>query len=160
QAHALLLADLDNDGQQELVAGKRYLGHDGRDPGEWDPLAIYAYDFDRETRTWRRDIVDDSGLAGIDLDPKAADVDGDGDIDIIAPSRAGLYLCENTLIDKNPPAETNSDRQPHPSYDPRDLFYYLTDAGERREIKSPENWGRRRVAIHKSMEVVMGEFPN
>ena len=160
QAHALLLADLDNDGQQELVAGKRYLGHDGRDPGEWDPLAIYAYDFDRETRTWRRDIVDDSGLAGIDLDPKAADVDGDGDIDIIAPSRAGLYLCENTLIDKTPPAETNSDRQPHPSYDPRDLFYYLTDAGERREIKSPENWGRRRVAIHKSMEVVMGEFPN
>ena len=35
----------------DLIAGKRYMGHDGKDIGEHDPMAIYWYDFDRETRT-------------------------------------------------------------------------------------------------------------
>jgi hypothetical protein len=37
QAHSLMLADIDGSGQLDLVAGKRYLGHGGRDPGEYDP---------------------------------------------------------------------------------------------------------------------------
>ncbi len=163
QPHALLLADLNNDGRQELIAGKRYLGHDGRDPGEWDPLAIYWYAFDKDTHTWRRGVIDDSGLAGADLDPKAADLDGDGDVDFVAPSRAGLFWCENVLVNKSPDANAAARpivaRAPR-EYDPRDLSYYLADDGERREIQSPSDWGRRRVDILKSMEAVMGEFPN
>ncbi|MCB1232045.1 MAG: VCBS repeat-containing protein, partial [Verrucomicrobiae bacterium] len=38
QAHALLWADLDGDGIEEVVTGKRYLAHDGHDDGAFDPL--------------------------------------------------------------------------------------------------------------------------
>jgi dienelactone hydrolase len=162
QAHSILLADIDNDGRQDLVAGKRYLGHDGRDPGEYDPRAIYWYRFDNARKTWRRGVVDESGTAGFDLDPKAADLDGDGDIDLAAPSRKGLAWCENLLIDKSgaatvPPVEPKANGK---EYDPRDLSYYLDETGQRRDATSPLDWGRRRVDILKSMELVMGEFPN
>ena len=45
-AHAPLWADLDGDGVPELIVGKRYLPHEGRDPGEYDPLVSYRYQFD------------------------------------------------------------------------------------------------------------------
>jgi hypothetical protein len=40
QIHVLKLVDLDGDGQMELLAGKRYRGHSGNDPGSYDPLVI------------------------------------------------------------------------------------------------------------------------
>jgi hypothetical protein len=32
------------------------------------------------------------------LDPKAVDLDADGDLDLIFPGRSGLYWYENQLI--------------------------------------------------------------
>jgi hypothetical protein len=98
-AHALLWADLDGDGRDDLIAGKRYLGHDGRDPGETDPLCVYWYGFDPVARTWQRHLIHEGGTLGMDLDPKAADLDGDGDIDLVAPARCGLHWIENLRID-------------------------------------------------------------
>ena len=43
QSHALAMIDLDGDGKQELVTGKRYRGHSGNDPGSYDPVVVYAY---------------------------------------------------------------------------------------------------------------------
>jgi dienelactone hydrolase len=161
QAHALLRADLDNDGQKEVIAGKRYLGHDGRDPGEWDPLGIYCYSFDKTQRTWRRAVVDDSGNVGFDLDPKVADVDGDGDMDVVAPSRAGLYWCENLTIDVGTGnVSVAGSAIEAKDYDPRDLSYYLDSTGKRCEVRTPSDWGRRRVDILRNMEKVMGTFPD
>jgi hypothetical protein len=99
-AHALLWADLDGDGRDDLIAGKRYLGHDGRDPGETDPLCVYWYRFDPNARTWERHLIHEGGTVGMDLDPKAADLDGDGDIDLVAPARCGLHWIENLRIDR------------------------------------------------------------
>jgi hypothetical protein len=95
QAHSLLLADVDGDGAEELIAGKRYLGHDGKDPGELDPLAVYWYKFDRPQRAWRRGVISEGGRVGFDLDPKAVDLDADGDMDFLAPGRSGLFWIEN-----------------------------------------------------------------
>ena len=46
QPHSIFLADLDGDKKPELVAGKRYMGHEGKDPGEYDLLCAYSYKFD------------------------------------------------------------------------------------------------------------------
>ena len=37
--HALAVADLDGDGRMDLVTGKRFLAHNGNDPGEDEPPA-------------------------------------------------------------------------------------------------------------------------
>jgi hypothetical protein len=99
-AHALLWADIDGDGDgaSDLIAGKRHLGHDGRDPGELEPLRVYWYAFDRATKEWTRHDIHFGGSVGMDLDPKAVDIDADGDIDLLAPSRAGLHWIENLRI--------------------------------------------------------------
>jgi hypothetical protein len=95
QAHAPLWADLDADGEDELVAGKRYLAHDGKDEGAYDPLVIYRYRFHREKKTWERHEISTDSRIGFGLDPKAADLDGDGDLDLVCPGRSGLYWLEN-----------------------------------------------------------------
>ena len=97
QAHLLLLGDLDGDGRKELVTGKRYRAHNGRDPGENEPRCLYYYRFDRATRNWRRHPIQENGPAGMGLSSQLADIDADGDLDIIAPGKSGLYLFENLL---------------------------------------------------------------
>jgi len=97
QPHFMLLADLDNDGNQELVTGKRYYAHNGRDPGDNDPLRVYYYKFDPNERKWRRYTIHEGGRVGFGINTCAIDIDGDGDIDIVAPGKSGLYLFENLL---------------------------------------------------------------
>jgi hypothetical protein len=93
----MLLADLNNNGQEELVTGKRYRAHNGHDPGGHDPLCVYYYYFDRLDHQWYRHTISQADRVGFGINTQAADMDGDGDIDIIAPGKSGLYLLENLL---------------------------------------------------------------
>ena len=169
-AHSLLWADLDGDGREELVAGKRYLGHDGKDPGEWDRLQIMAYAFQPETRTWHGTRISSESRCGMDLDPVAADVDLDGDLDLVAPSRAGLWLLENRHTRR--PAEA-TDSQPTPVADQaaeivdsassradEPLLMLRVGPSESRRIESRTDWGLRRWQILRNLERVMGPLPN
>ena len=44
QGHASTLADLNGDGRPDLVTGKRFMAHNGSDPGEREPLGVYWYE--------------------------------------------------------------------------------------------------------------------
>lgn len=100
QPHFMVMADLDNDGKAELVTGKRYYAHNGHDPGEDDGECIYYYKFDAATKTWTRSTISEGGRVGFGINTAVVDIDGDGDLDIVAPGKSGLYLLENLV--KNP----------------------------------------------------------
>ena len=97
QPHFMLLADLNNDGADELVTGKRYHAHNGNDPGGNDPKCIYYYTFDRSQSEWSRHLIHENGEIAFGINTEAVDMDKDGDIDIVAPGKSGLYLIENLL---------------------------------------------------------------
>ncbi len=95
QAHYFLLADLDNDGQEEVLTGKRYHAHNGHDPGAEHPVCVYYYSFDRSSKQWTRNVLAEGGKVGFGIYTAARDIDGDGDVDVVAPGKSGLYLLEN-----------------------------------------------------------------
>ena len=96
QYHDLQLADIDNDGQLDLVTGKRYRAHNGNDPGADDPLGIYCFkinggEFERVTI----DYGPAGQASGVGIYFWVEDLDGNGYKDIIAPGKEGLFLFKN-----------------------------------------------------------------
>ncbi len=108
QAHASTLVDLNGDGQLDIVTGKRYFAHNGADPGEREPIGLYWYEYRKVPATkatatapgnggveWIRHIIDYGGRMGGGMQIAVADIDNDGDLDIVTGGKAGLYLAEN-----------------------------------------------------------------
>ncbi len=99
QVHALKLIDIDGDGEPELLAGKRYRGHNGNDPGSYDPLVIYYYKIDRKTGAFSRYPVSVNGTAGAGTQFVVEDMDKDGDLDIVVAGKSGVHFLENLKVD-------------------------------------------------------------
>ena len=60
QPHALTMVDLNGDGRMDFVTGKRFMAHNGRDPGEREPLGIYWYEYipNGQAVEWVKHVVD------------------------------------------------------------------------------------------------------
>jgi hypothetical protein len=80
--HAVWCADLDNDGDDELIIGVRDNLSDR--PQERRGVRIYKA-MDGKGKTWARKIIEDGGVAVEDM--AAADLNNDGQIDIVAVGR-------------------------------------------------------------------------
>lgn len=162
QGHALLLGDLDGDGQPDLVTGSRCLGHDGRDPGEYDPRRLFAYRFDPKTRAWPRTEISNHyfGDVGLGLDPKLDDLDGDGDLDIITADRNGLRWYENERLGMKDSSPMVGRIPTFPSaYDHANLLEFNVATDVKQKVASPEEFGKRREHILLAMQAVMGPLP-
>jgi hypothetical protein len=99
QAHAFHLVDLDRDGRLDIVTGKRYLAHD-IDPGAYEPLGLYWYRLNADG-THTKHVIDYNTKTGGGMQIPVVDIDGDGDLDLVAPGKSGLYLFEQV----NPPRQ-------------------------------------------------------
>lgn len=118
QVHALVLADLDGDGDPEIVTGKRVYAHEV-EPGATEAPCIYSFRYDAATSRWNKRVIYEGqpaanapgtakarqaledfprGSVGTGLQIDARDMDGDGDIDLVCPGKTGLYMLENRRV--------------------------------------------------------------
>ena len=97
QYHDMLLADVDGDRRLELVTGKRYYAHNGRDPGAEDPVFVRYFDFDKKGifTPHTIDYGSPKQASGVGIYFWVEDVTGDDRPDIVAPGKEGLYLFQN-----------------------------------------------------------------
>lgn len=160
QAHSLLWADLNGDGQAELIAGSRFMGHDGKDPGEYNPQIICLYQFLPESRTWKRQTIWSGDSVGFGLDPKVTDLDADGDLDLICPGRSGLYVLENLRAASSDVKSNVSERiVKADDYNHENVMILRDDDGNLQPIMTPLQMGLRRQQILQGMSLAMGELP-
>jgi hypothetical protein len=96
QYHDLIWADLDGDGQPELVTGKRYWAHCGNDPGERDDIGIYYFKWTGEG--FAKQVIDYGPVreaTGTGIHFALADLRCTGRLDLVAPGKDGLYAFYN-----------------------------------------------------------------
>ena len=94
QTHALVLADINDDGLPDLVTGKRFWGHNGHDPGANEPAVLVWYELRRTGNTpiWTKHIIDDD--SGVGCQFEVTDVNGDGRLDIVTSNKKGVFYFE------------------------------------------------------------------
>ncbi len=91
QPHSLAWVDITGDGQPDLITGKRYFAHNGKDPGGMEMPCIYYYTWDAKAKTFTRHTIDE-GHIGTGLQIIASDLNGDEKVDLAVAGKSGTYL--------------------------------------------------------------------
>jgi len=94
QPHSLHWADLDGDGDDELITGKRVYAHNGNDPGGEEPPCIYYFKWREDMRRFDKYVIDE-GRVGGGLQIRTADLNNDQRLDIAVAGKSGTYLLFN-----------------------------------------------------------------
>jgi hypothetical protein len=99
QPHAVTLVDFRGTHNIGLLTGKRFMAHNGHDPGAREPLGVYWYERllipDTKKVEWVKHVIDYGGRTGGGIQIPVADLDGDGDLDFVVAGKSGLFLFEN-----------------------------------------------------------------
>jgi hypothetical protein len=96
QYHDMQWADIDGDGENELITGNRYRAHCGQEPGETDIVGLFYFKWNGESFT--KCVIDYGEVgdhSGTGIFFAVADLDGDGKLDIVAPGKEGLFIFKN-----------------------------------------------------------------
>ncbi len=102
QTHAVEFADINGDGHKDIVTGKRFYAHNGRDPGGKDPVVMYWYEIRREKGSPPKFIPHEIVAGrdtGVGTQFVVTDVDGNGRHDVVLSNKKGV----NILLSKGTP---------------------------------------------------------
>ena len=89
QVHTLLWTDLNNDGQEELITGKRVKAHSGNDPGSNDPILMIIYHW--KNNSFSKQIISEENV-GTGLIIRCDDLNQDSLKDIVVAGKSGTYI--------------------------------------------------------------------
>lgn len=95
QSHALVMADLNRDGEMDFITGKRFWAHGPTgDVRPGDPAVLYWYEVERskEGVEWVRHEIDND--SGVGTQFEVADVNGDRRLDIVIANKKGVFYFE------------------------------------------------------------------
>jgi hypothetical protein len=96
QYHTMEWTDLDNDGRNELITGKRYRAHNDDDPGAADAIGLYYFKWNG--KSFDKNIIS-YGILGEGKGTgnyfSVADVNNDNRKDIIVAGKDGLFVFYN-----------------------------------------------------------------
>jgi len=93
ECHALTMADINADGYPDLITGKRYFAHNGKDPGGLEPAVLYWFEYKPgKTPQWIPHQIDDD--SGVGLQVLVQDVNRDGAMDIVIANKKGVFFFE------------------------------------------------------------------
>lgn len=96
QYHTMEWVDIDNDGNNELVTGKRYHAHNGKDPGANDPIGLYYFKWNGESFVKETIAYGSLGVGkGAGLYFSVKDLNGSGRKDIVVAGKDGLDIFFN-----------------------------------------------------------------
>lgn len=101
ETHALIVADIDQDGRKDFVTGKRFWSHGRAEAGSDQPSRLYwfqaARDGSGQTTFTPREIDDQSGIGTQFM---VLDFNGDGLLDIVTSNKKGVFLLEQVRATK------------------------------------------------------------
>jgi len=93
QSHGMAMADINRDGHPDLVTGKRYFAHNGKDPGALEPAVLYWFEYKPgKTPVWIPHLVDEN--SGVGLQVLVQDINHDKLPDIIVANKKGVFFFE------------------------------------------------------------------
>jgi hypothetical protein len=96
QYHTMEWVDVTGDGKPELITGKRFRAHNGKDPGSSDPLGLYYFQWNGDSFTKQTISYGPLGEGkGAGLYFSVADLRGSGRNDIIVAGKDGLVIFYN-----------------------------------------------------------------
>ncbi len=107
QPHAISIVSWQGTDALSFITGKRFMAHNGGDPGEREPLGIYWYELLQPPGgklEWARHVIDYSTRTGGGMQFALEDFDRDGDLDFAVGGKSGVYLFENTSRASTPPS--------------------------------------------------------
>ena len=99
QSHSSSLIDLNEDGNPDLISGKRFFAHNDtdNDPGAREPAVLYWFEYKPGTESFfePHEIDNDSG-AGLTI--VTEDITKDGAIDIVISNKKGVFVFERMPV--------------------------------------------------------------
>lgn len=94
QTHSSIMADLNGDGREDYITGKRFLAHNGRDPGDSDAAILLWLEFNPGKEPYYKEhIIDNDSGAGLNI--VAQDMNGDKKPDLVVANKNGVFFFEN-----------------------------------------------------------------
>ncbi len=93
QSHSLALEDINSDGHPDLITGKRYFAHNGKDTGAFEPSVLYWYEYNPgKIPRWIPHKIDNNSGVGTNI--VVIDINSDSLTDIITSNKKGVFFFE------------------------------------------------------------------